>query len=56
LIGKFGGCEAVERLIEEGTLILIPASDCRGLDIGSRAGVYITEAQNTTIDLMQLML
>jgi predicted ribonuclease YlaK len=56
LVGKFGGIEAIERLINEGKIELIPVSDCRGMDINVRAGVYVTEAQNTTIDTMQLIL
>ena len=36
-------------------LLLLPMSDIRGFDTsGMRAGVYITEAQNLSIDLMKL--
>jgi predicted ribonuclease YlaK len=56
LIGKFGGIEGVEDLINRGVLMLVPMADCRGMDIGIRAGVYITEAQNTTVDTMKLVL
>ena len=56
LVGKLGDASMVERLIQEGKLILIPISDCRGMDIGENAGVYLTEAQNTTSDIMKLML
>lgn len=43
-------------MIDRDTLRLIPASDSRGIDIGDKAGVYVTEAQNLTIDTMQLIL
>lgn len=56
LVGKFGDMEAVKQLIEQGILVLVPTADCRGMDIGIRAGIYVTEAQNTTVDLMQLIL
>jgi len=57
LISKLGAREAVERLIEEEQLLLLPMSDIRGFDTtGMKAGIYITEAQNLTIDLMKLAL
>lgn len=55
LISKLGDYTAVERLINDGKLILVPASDCRGMDICNNSGFYITEAQNSTIDMMKLM-
>ena len=57
LAAKFGGMDQVEIMIEQGTLVLVPAADCRGMDTtGMQAGIYITEAQNSTIDMMKLML
>ena len=57
LISKLGAREAVERLIEEEQLLLLPMSDIRGFDTtGMRAGIYITEAQNLTVELMKLAL
>ena len=57
LAAKFGGMDQVEMMIEQGTLVLVPAADCRGMDTtGMQAGIYITEAQNSTIDMMKLML
>lgn len=57
LAAKFGSITEVEKMIDEGTLILLPTADIRGLDTsGMRAGIYITEAQNATIDMMKLML
>lgn len=55
LVGKLGDITIIEQLINEGKLILVPAADCRGLDIPANSGVYITEAQNSSKDLMKLM-
>lgn len=57
LISKLGAREAVERLIEEEQLVLLPLSDIRGYDTsGMKAGIYITEAQNLDIPLLKLAL
>ena len=57
LISKFGGRMAVEQMIAEEKLVLLPLSDIRGYDTsGMRAGIYISEAQNLDIDLMKLTL
>lgn len=57
LASKFGDISEVERMISEGTLVLLPTADIRGYDTtGMKAGIYITEAQNATIDMMKLML
>ena len=57
LSSKLGGKEEVEKLIEDGKLILLPMSDIRGYDTsGMRAGVYISEAQNMSVNLMKLAL
>lgn len=57
LISKFGGRVEVERMIQEENLILLPMSDIRGYDTsGMRAGVYISEAQNMSVNLMKLAL
>lgn len=57
LISKIGAKEQVERLIANEQLILLPVADSRGYDTtGLNAGIYITEAQNTTIDMMKLIL
>lgn len=56
LVGKLGDMTMVEQFIDSGKLVLVPAADCRGMDIPSNSGVYITEAQNSTRDLMKLML
>ena len=57
LDGKIGDREYVLQLITKGKLVLLPMSDIRGFDSnGKKAGIYITEAQNLTIDLIQLAL
>lgn len=43
--------------MENEQLMLLPVADCRGFDTtGMNAGVYVTEAQNTTVDMMKLIL
>ena len=50
LISKFGGRLAVEQMIHEERLVLLPLSDIRGYDTtGMRAGIYISDAQNLSI-------
>ena len=57
LISKLGDRVEVERLIEDGKLLLLPMSDIRGFDTsGMHAAVYITEAQNLDKELMKLAL
>lgn len=57
LSSKLGGRIAVEQMIDNEKLILLPFSDIRGYDTtGMRAGVYITEAQNLNIPLIKLAL
>ena len=57
LSSKIGDRGAVETLIREGDIELLPMSDIRGYDTtGLNAGVYITEAQNLDIELMRLAL
>ena len=57
LASKFGGRVAVEQMIMQEQLVLLPMSDIRGYDTtGMRAGVYISEAQNMTVNLMKLAL
>ena len=57
LISKLGGRFAVEQMINEEKLVLLPMSDIRGYDTsGMNAGIYISEAQNLDIDLMKLAL
>ena len=57
LISKVGDRSQIERMLSDGTLMLLPMSDIRGFDTtGMNAGVYITEAQNLNIELMKLAL
>lgn len=56
LVGKMGDISIVENFINEGKIVLVPAADSRGMDIPGNSGVYITEAQNSTKDLMKLLL
>ena len=58
LNAKIGDRTYVEQLIEREQIILIPMADCRGIDVGtdSHACIYITEAQNMSVDLMKLAL
>lgn len=57
LSSKLGDKMEVERMINEGKLVLLPLSDIRGYDTnGMNAGVYISEAQNLDVSLMKLAL
>ena len=57
LSSKLGSKMAVEKLITEEKLMLLPFSDIRGFDTtGMNAGIYISEAQNLDITLMKLAL
>lgn len=57
LSSKLGDRVEVERLIDDRKLLLLPLSDLRGFDTtGLNAGIYITEAQNMSIELMRLAL
>lgn len=57
LVSKLGSMSVVEQMIANEQLLLIPMSDCRGMDTtGMRAGIYFTEAQNMNIDMMKLFL
>ena len=58
LLGKFGGDFLfIQKLIQEGKLLLLPMCAIRGFDTTEmKAGVYLPEAQNTSVDLMKLCL
>lgn len=57
LMGKFGDKMAITQLISMGKLLLLPISDIRGFDTTNmKAGIYITESQNMSIDMMKLAL
>lgn len=56
LITKFGDRFAVDNYIAQGKIKLIPMTECRGMEIRDNEILYITEAENTTIDLMKICL
>lgn len=57
LASKLGGRFAIEQLIAQGKIELLPLSDLRGYDTTNmNCAVYITEAQNMDIELMKLAL
>lgn len=57
LESKLGSRFEVEKMIENGQLILLPMSDIRGYDTtGMNAAIYISEAQNLDKELMKLAL
>lgn len=57
LTSKIGDNIAIEMLMSKNQLSLLPMSDIRGFDTsGMRAGIYITQAQNMSINLMKLAL
>lgn len=57
LVSKIGDRIIVEKLIADGTIVLLPMSDIRGYDTtGMNAAIYISEAQNLDIELMRLAL
>lgn len=56
LITKFGDRFAVDNYITQGKIKLIPMTECRGMEIRDNEILYITEAENTTIDLMKICL
>lgn len=56
LTTKFGDRYAVDRLVEREQLKLVSMADCRGMEIRDTEILWITEAQNTSIDLIKLCL
>lgn len=56
LTTKFGDRCAVELLIAQNKLKLVSMADCRGMEISDSEILWITEAQNTSIDLIKLCL
>lgn len=55
LIGKFGDRLEVERLVNDGKIVLMSFSNLRGFDTsGMNAGIYISEAQNLDRELIKL--
>jgi len=54
LTSKIGDRNKVEAMIAVGEIVLIPFVDIRGYDTGDDSIVWITEAQNLSVDLMKL--
>lgn len=53
---KFGERNGIDQLIAGDKLRLVSMADCRGMEVRDDEILYITEAQNTTVDLMKLCL
>jgi len=56
LATKFGDQFGVELLIQQGKLKLVSLADCRGMEIRDNEILYMTECQNTTVELIKLAL
>ena len=56
LATKFGDCYGVEMLVNQDKLKLVSMADVRGMEIRENEILYISECQNTTVDLMKLCL
>lgn len=56
LTTKFGDRSAVDYLIGDEKIKLISMADCRGMEIRDNEILYISEAQNTSADLIKLCL
>lgn len=56
LISKFGSEDAVRNLIDQGTIYIANMSDCRGMEIAPDEILYCTEIQNSSIDLIKMIL
>lgn len=56
LTTKFGDRYAVDLLMQQNRLKLVSMADCRGMEISDSEILWITEAQNTSVDLIKLAL
>jgi predicted ribonuclease YlaK len=56
LSSKLGDITEVERLVNQGSLVLMPAGDSRGYEVPAHSGVYIMESQNLDIVLLRMIL
>lgn len=56
LTTKFGDRFGVDLLIQQGKLKIVSLADCRGMEIRDNEILYMTETQNTTVDLIKLAL
>lgn len=53
---KFGDQFGVELLMQQGKIKLVSLADCRGMEVRDNEILYISESQNTTVDLIKLAL
>jgi predicted ribonuclease YlaK len=56
LITKFGDKCAVEMLMQQEKLRLVSVADARGMEIRDNEILYLTECQNTSVELLKLCL
>lgn len=56
LVTKFGDRFAVDMLLQQEKIKLVSMADARGMEIRDNEILYITECQNTSIDLLKLCL
>jgi predicted ribonuclease YlaK len=56
LSSKFGSEGDLEDMLRTDRIRLIPIVDGRGMEVGNNEILYVTEAQNTNNDLMELVL
>ena len=56
LTTKFGDRYSVDVLMSQNKLKLVSMADCRGMEISDSEILWITESQNTSIDLIKLCL
>lgn len=54
LNSKLGDTNMVKQLLGQGTIVLVPTADIRGMEVKENEILYIPEAQNTSIDIMKL--
>lgn len=54
LSSKLGGTYGIEMLLQEENIEILPISDIRGYEVGKNQIMYITEAQNLSVDLIKL--
>ena len=54
LSSKLGDEMGTEMLMQTGKVEILPVSDIRGYEVGPKQIMYITEAQNMSIDLLKL--
>ena len=56
LVTKFGDRFAVDMMLQQEKIKLVSMADARGMEIRDNEILYITECQNTTVDLLKLCL